>query len=191
MEKRCPCYELNNSIILPRINTAHTPPTANPAELTEICMPSTEQRGQATEPPLALCFHLSSLYSTSLSWFHFFLSLYFFVYLSDSRSRSRSLSLSLSISLSHLRQYLDAFVSPPEGQAQYAAAAVGHGWRLQLQHQVRAVGLRRGGLSVLLRTHHMQRLQRRRERERERERERNKEIRTESISEEGITCDRF
>lgn len=57
-----------------------------------------------------------------------------------------------------LRQQVDALVAASEGKAQDRAAAVGHGRRLQLQHQVRAVRLSRRRLRVLLRTHHMKRL---------------------------------
>ncbi len=53
---------------------------------------------------------------------------------------------------------MDALVAASEGKAQDGAAAVGHGRRLQLQHQVRAVRLSRRRLRVRLRTHHMKRL---------------------------------
>lgn len=59
----------------------------------------------------------------------------------------------------HLRQYVDALVAASEGQVEYRAASVGHGRRLQLQHQIRAVGLGQGRLGVLLWTHHMEGLQ--------------------------------
>lgn len=61
--------------------------------------------------------------------------------------------------LAHLRQYVDAFVPPSEGQVEDGAASVGHGRGLQLQHQVGAVGLGQRGLGVLLRTHHVEGLQ--------------------------------
>lgn len=59
----------------------------------------------------------------------------------------------------YLRQYVDTLVAASEGQVEYRAASVGHGRRLQLQHQVRAVGLGQRGLGVLLWTHHMEGLQ--------------------------------
>lgn len=59
----------------------------------------------------------------------------------------------------HLWQDVDAFVAPSEGQVEDGAASVGHGRGLQLQHQVSAVGLAERGLRVLLRTHHVERLQ--------------------------------
>lgn len=59
----------------------------------------------------------------------------------------------------HVRQDVDALVAASEGQVEYGAASVGHGRRLQLQHQVWAVGLGQGGLRVLLRTHHVEGLQ--------------------------------
>lgn len=62
--------------------------------------------------------------------------------------------------MTHLRQYVDPLIAPPEGQVQYGAASVGHGGGLQLQHQVGAVGLGEWRLGVLLRTHHMEGLQR-------------------------------
>lgn len=60
---------------------------------------------------------------------------------------------------SYLRQYVDPLVAAFEGQVEYGAASVGHGRGLQLQHQVRAVGLGHGGLGVLLWTHDMEGLQ--------------------------------
>lgn len=65
--------------------------------------------------------------------------------------------------VTHLRQDVDPLVAPSEGQVEHRAAAVGHGGRVQLQHQVRAVGLGLGGLGVLLWTHHVEGLQNRRE----------------------------
>lgn len=59
----------------------------------------------------------------------------------------------------HLRQYVDPLIAASEGQVENRAASVGHGRRLQLQHQIRAVGLGQGRLGVLLRTHHMEGLQ--------------------------------
>lgn len=60
----------------------------------------------------------------------------------------------------HLRQDVDTFVTPSEGQVKDRAASIGHGRGLQLQHEVSAVGLAQWGLGVLLRTHHMEGLQR-------------------------------
>lgn len=59
----------------------------------------------------------------------------------------------------HLRQDVDAFVAASEGQVENRAASVGHRRRLQLQHQVGAVGLGQRRLGVLLGTHHVERLQ--------------------------------
>lgn len=59
----------------------------------------------------------------------------------------------------HLRQDVDAFVAASEGQVKNRAASVGHRRRLQLQHQVGAVGLGQRRLGVLLGTHHVERLQ--------------------------------
>lgn len=61
--------------------------------------------------------------------------------------------------MTHLGQYVDTFVAASEGQVEHRAASVGHGRGLQLQHQIRAVGLGQGRLGVLLRTHHMEGLQ--------------------------------
>lgn len=61
--------------------------------------------------------------------------------------------------MTHLRQYVDTFIAPSEGQVEYRAASVGHRRGLQLQHQIRAVGLGQWRLGVLLRTHHMEGLQ--------------------------------
>lgn len=58
----------------------------------------------------------------------------------------------------YLRQDIDPLVATPEGQVENGAAPVGHGRRLQLQHQVRAVGLAHRRLGVWLRTHDMERL---------------------------------
>lgn len=63
------------------------------------------------------------------------------------------------IHVTHLRQYVDAFIAASEGQVEHRAASVGHGRGLQLQHQIRAVGLGQRRLGVLLWTHHMERLQ--------------------------------
>lgn len=41
----------------------------------------------------------------------------------------------------HLRHYVDAFVAASEGQVEHRAASIGHRRRLQLQHQIGAVGL--------------------------------------------------
>lgn len=59
---------------------------------------------------------------------------------------------------SDLGQQVNALVSPAEGKPQDGAAAVGHGRRLQLQHQVCAVRLSWRRLSVMLRTDHVKRL---------------------------------
>lgn len=67
--------------------------------------------------------------------------------------------MSDSCDATHLRQDVDALVAASVGQVENRAAPVGHGGGLQLQHEIRAVGLGQGGLGVLLRTHHMEGLQ--------------------------------
>lgn len=59
---------------------------------------------------------------------------------------------------SDLGQQVDTLVAPAEGKPQDWAAAVRHGRRLQLQHQVRAVRLSWRRLSVRLGTDHVKRL---------------------------------
>lgn len=61
--------------------------------------------------------------------------------------------------VTHLRQYVDTFIAASEGQVENRAASVGHGRGLQLQHQIRAVGLGQRRLSVLLWTHNVEGLQ--------------------------------
>lgn len=66
--------------------------------------------------------------------------------------------------MTHLRQDVDTFIAASEGQVEHRTASVGHGRGLQLQHQVRAVGLGQWRLGVLLWTHNVKGLQEGRDR---------------------------